>query len=1000
MKKYYLISFLSLILLFSFSNFSFGQEPPYIAPINDQTAMVGELFTLDVDAINANPVENYELTKALPGMTIDPSTGLISWTPADASDGGKVTVRAYNTVGESVRSFFIYLSDEIICTDDLISYWKMDESSGDTFEDFKGGYNATTLNPVTPVTGRVAGAQLLEPEGMTDQYMYVTDEGQYDLDRSVSFSISAWFKWAGEHNTEPNNHVILARGNPELSNMCILLYVDNTNDPNNPKINFSLRPATTQDLKTVRPNVTIQEDQWYHVVAIYHGSPNGQPTDIEVYVNNQRSYYPHQFTDDDFVGYGAFDLNIGFWDAYESNRFPFNGAIDEVLFYKKALSSSEVNEMYNDGLNNIPHCKPGNYYPLITSTPDEVTGEGELYSYTLMANDLDGDPLVKAAEILPSWLDFNPTTGVLSGTSGNENVGDTIVKLSVTDSEITISQEFTLSVTNVNDAPEITSTPTVTEIDQDEAFSYILVASDPDPDDEVTLSAPLLPSWMNFNPVTGELSGTATNEQVQFADDSTFNITLAATDLADESTTQEFTLTVVNINDLPEVVSQAAVSTDRNQAVDISINDLVVNDPDNVFPTDHTMTILEGDDYTFSGNTITPADNFFGDLLVNVQISDGEGTTDYPFEITVNFVNIAPEFTSTPKTIASEGSPYSYLIQVSDPDAEQTLTITIGVMPSWLTFDSETNLLVGVPQRDNVGDNPVSITVSDGDLETEQNFTIDVKSSNNLPVIVSSPVLQVNNYSEYVYVMSAVDADAGDVLTYSAVLLPAWLDFDPVTHILSGIPEKIHVGTHDVILKVSDGYDEVEQPFTITVLDVNTAPVVISTPEDTARVNNQYTYLLEVLDYEGDNLTLTPTYIPDWLTFDINSRVLSGKAADVNIGVHTVIITISDGSLQLNHQFTITVIPDWPNSVPSIGEFTGKVYPNPASEFVIFEMSTENSCKLEISDITGKVVLSRKIESNTDKIQIDLSGMDEGMYIYRLFDGKKQQTGRIVVNKN
>jgi hypothetical protein len=999
MKKYYLISILSLLLLTSFSKYSFGQEPPYLAPIPDQTAMVGELFTLDVNAINANPAETYQLTKALPGMTINASTGLISWTPVSETDGGMVTVRAYNIAGESERSFLIYLSDEIVCAEDIISYWKLDEASGTTFEDFKGGHTATTLNPVTPVAGRVAGAQLFEPEGMVDQYMYITDEGQYDLDRSVSFSISVWFKWAGEHNTEPNNHVLVARGNPEGSNMTILLFVDNTSNPNNPRFNFTLRPATTQELKSVSPNVTIQTDQWYHVVAIYHGSPNGQTTDLEVFINNQRSYYPHQFTDDDFVGYGAFDLNIGFWDAYESNRFPFNGSIDEVLFYRKALTSLEVSNMYNDGLNNIPHCKPGNYYPLITSTPVENASEGTPYTYTLTANDLDGGTLVKSADIIPSWLNFNPATGVLSGTPGNDDVGEAQVKLKVTDGTTDIFQEFTLTVSNVNDPPEITSTPTVTTIDQDEAFSYTLIAEDPDPDDVVTLSAPVLPSWMTFNPATGVLSGTPTNEQVQFADDSTFNITLAATDLADVTVTQEFTLTVVNVNDLPQIVSQANIQTDRNQAVTISINDLVVNDPDNVFPTDHTMTILAGDNYTFAGNTITPTNNFFGELLVNVQLSDGEGTVDYDFVITVNFVNIAPVFTSTPKTTGSEGAPYSYLIQVQDPDVAQTITITTPVLPGWLTFDDETNLLVGVPQRSDVGDNAVSIKVSDGALETFQNFTIVVKSSNNAPVIISSPPLQVNNYSQYTYIINATDADAADVLTYSAQLLPAWLTFDPATRTLSGIPEKSHVGTHNVILKVTDGYDEILQEFTITVIDVNTAPVVISVPEDTAKIDNQYTYLMEVVDYEGDNLTFTSTLVPAWLTFDPGSKVLSGTPVQANLGEHTVIITVTDGIFTVNHQFKIRVVPQWPISVPGFGTFSEKLYPNPASDFVIFEMRNENSVSLEITDITGKLVVSEKIEANTDKVQIDLSGVDDGVYIYRMFDGKQQQTGRLVVNK-
>ncbi len=105
MKQVYYLNLLFVLLLLSFSRNGICAEPPYLAPIPDQTALVGQPFTLDIDAINANPAETYALTEARPGMTIDATTGVISWTPADIADGGTVTVRAYNSAGESVEEF-------------------------------------------------------------------------------------------------------------------------------------------------------------------------------------------------------------------------------------------------------------------------------------------------------------------------------------------------------------------------------------------------------------------------------------------------------------------------------------------------------------------------------------------------------------------------------------------------------------------------------------------------------------------------------------------------------------------------------------------------------------------------------------------------------------------------------------------------------------------------------------------------------------------------------
>ena len=107
--------------------------------------------------------------------------------------------------------------------------------------------------------------------------------------------------------------------------------------------------------------------------------------------------------------------------------------------------------------------------PTITSTVDSTANEDELYSYTITASDVDGNTLTYAAPTIPSWLSFNASTRVLSGTPLNANVGDTTVVLTVTDDgEGTLqdSQTFTISVSNTNDTPvllEIANPDTVLE---------------------------------------------------------------------------------------------------------------------------------------------------------------------------------------------------------------------------------------------------------------------------------------------------------------------------------------------------------------------------------------------------------------------------------------------------------------------------------------------------------------------------------------------------------
>ncbi len=797
---------IAILMLFAFSKSGRAAEAPYIAPISDQTATLGEVFTYDVNAINANPAETYQLIAGRPGMTINPTTGLITWTPAATGDGGAVTVRAYNSVGESVRTFVVYISDAIVCADDLISYWKLDETTGNVFEDFKGGYTANTLTPLTNVEGKVDNAKTFAPLGKTDQFVYVTDEGQYDFARSGGFSVSLWFKYNGQHLPDPNNQVLIGRGSPALyDEMLYLFMIDVTSGT--PKLNFTLRPkSATDDIKSVLSD-PISQGQWYHAVAVYQGGAPGEACTLNIYLNTVRSWVSQIFENVDFIGDGVFDLNIGYWDKYETNRYSFNGSMDEILVYDKALSISEVSEIYNDGIAGKPHCKPGNYYPLFSSVPVLTAAQDMLYSYTVTASDYDNDPLTLSAVTLPSWLTFNPTTGLLSGTPTNLNVGVHPVSLKATDGSIEIFQNFDITVTNTNDPPAFTSDP-VTTISEGEAYTYFVSAEDPD-GDALVYSAPVLPSWLSFNPAT--------------------------------------------------------------------------------------------------------------------------------------------------------------------------------------------KVLIGIPKRTDAGDNPVQIVVSDGIFQITQDFTIVVESNNNKPIITSVPVKIVDNYQEYEYTMTAFDADVADVLTFTPEIIPSWASFNTTTHVLSGTPEKRHVGDHPVTLVVSDGYEDVKQEFVITVRDVNTPPVINSVPYETAEVNELYAYLIDVTDYEGDPITYSGTIIPTWMTFNANSKVLSGIPTDANLGPHTVMITVSDGVFTINHMFTVTVVNT--TGIEISGKLVAGVYPNPSKDYVVFEF-IEQASTIEITDLSGKVLIHKSIATGDFKVQINVSELENGMYMFRVFNESmsQHQTGKIVIN--
>ena len=93
--------FISSTLLGQISNF----DPP-----TDTLAVIDELYTHDFDATGNPDAPTYSLDKALDGMSINSTTGVLSWTPGSEGDGGKVVVRATNTGFTETVEFNIYVS--------------------------------------------------------------------------------------------------------------------------------------------------------------------------------------------------------------------------------------------------------------------------------------------------------------------------------------------------------------------------------------------------------------------------------------------------------------------------------------------------------------------------------------------------------------------------------------------------------------------------------------------------------------------------------------------------------------------------------------------------------------------------------------------------------------------------------------------------------------------------------------------------------------------------
>lgn len=185
--------------------------------------------------------------------------------------------------------------------------------------------------------------------------------------------------------------------------------------------------------------------------------------------------------------------------------------------------------------------------PSITSEPVTSAAAGAEYVYAITATDPDGDALTLTAPTLPEWLtltDNGDGTGTLTGTPGEEHVGDHVVELEVVDATgLASAQGFTITVAaagSENAAPEFVSAPSE-EATAGSAFSYAVDVDDPD-GDAVTITATTLPEWLTL---TDNGDGTAALEGTPGEGDvGDHEVVLEAADAAGATAEQAFTITV------------------------------------------------------------------------------------------------------------------------------------------------------------------------------------------------------------------------------------------------------------------------------------------------------------------------------------------------------------------------------------------------------------------------------------------------------------------------
>ena len=310
----------------------------------------------------------------------------------------------------------------------------------------------------------------------------------------------------------------------------------------------------------------------------------------------------------------------------------------------------------------------------------------------------------------------------------------------------------------------------------------------------------------------------------------------------------------------------------------------------------------------------TPTSIVIGENPVTLTASDKESTVEQKFTIIVSGENPPLEFVSTPPKSIKVGEYYYYDIEVSDHESSE-IFIFFSHIPSWLALEEiepGRTKLSGSPSTENIGDNTVILNADDGNSIGIQEFIITVKSANNPPFFTSVPVISGLENIEYIYNITTSDFD-GDSVDITATTLPSWLllvDNDDGSAVLSGTPLNENTGENEIVIKARDKENVASQFFILNVSNVNKAPEFTSVPLIIANNRQEYTYYINAFDSDNDDLSISCSPLPIWLSFTDNGNgtaVLSGTPGRWIVGAYAVELTLSDGIEFLVQSFEIVV---------------------------------------------------------------------------------------------
>ncbi|MCS0197624.1 tandem-95 repeat protein [Vibrio alginolyticus] len=560
------------------------------------------------------------------------------------------------------------------------------------------------------------------------------------------------------------------------------------------------------------------------------------------------------------------------------------------------------------------------------------------------ASDIDSDVLdIQNLELVGDNAEHATLTDNGDGTwtvTPDENFyGEIELGYQVTDGELTDDNIININFEAVNDAP-IVSGPIVLSTDEDVGITFSaddLLANASDVEGDA-----LSISDISYSGDNGELvdngDGTYT-----FMPNENFNgevdIDYKVFDGTDEVDTH-LDLTVIPVNDVPVPGAPLHTQMLENGTIIIEAKDLLSGATDvdgdilhieNLLLVDQSQgTLTDNGDNTF---TFEPTSNFYGEVNLTFDISDGQASAPSTAKIDVEIVNEGPEVSGPVDAVVDEDGSITItqedlLANATDVDGDNLEAVNLSTNdPNATIVENADGSFTITPSENFFGEIEFTYDVTDAIETVAADLNLTVNPVNDLPDVPDLSFTtedgEAITITEAELLAQATDIEGDDL---SVVNVTSLSDTVQVTDNGDGTytltPEQGFFGNVDLTFDVSDGTDVVAANIDLKVEFVNdapeAAPIVADVDEDGSILVTQEMLLENASDQDGDDLyaTALETNDPNASIVDNGDGTFTVTPSQHFNGDIEFTYEVSDGELSVANEMTLTVNPV--NDIPIV----------------------------------------------------------------------------------